>query len=150
MGYLWPPRWWPLTSLSPLRGGRVEESEGKLCDRCEREPYLGRLLNVGNRQMVCVDCFAFVTGIDDRDPIEDPTARSGDPRYVASSERADASVQAILDRHGEQRLDPEEFEREFGSLPKGDERPPLAPLPKGTPWWVRVLHWLGVEWAKTR
>ena len=33
----------------------------------------------------------------------------------------DASVEAILARHGEQRLDPEEFERQFGSLPTDDE-----------------------------
>lgn len=33
----------------------------------------------------------------------------------------DTSVQAILARHGEQRLDPGEFERQFGSLPTDDE-----------------------------
>ena len=31
------------------------------------------------------------------------------------------SVEAILARHGEQRLDPEGFERQFGSLPTDDE-----------------------------
>lgn len=31
------------------------------------------------------------------------------------------SVEAILARHGEQRLDPEEFELHFGSLPADDE-----------------------------
>ncbi len=31
------------------------------------------------------------------------------------------SIEAILARHGEQRLDPEEFERHFGSLPADDE-----------------------------
>jgi hypothetical protein len=36
-------------------------------------------------------------------------------------ERPDTSVVAILARHGEQRLDPEEFERQFGSLPTDDE-----------------------------
>lgn len=33
----------------------------------------------------------------------------------------DTSVEAILARHGEQRLDPKEFERQFGSLPTDDE-----------------------------
>ena len=33
----------------------------------------------------------------------------------------DTSVEAILARHGEQRLDPREFERQFGSLPTDDE-----------------------------
>ena len=32
-------------------------------------------------------------------------------------EGRDTSVETILARHGEQRLDPEEFERQFGSLP---------------------------------
>ena len=36
-------------------------------------------------------------------------------------EGRDTSVEAILARHGEQRLDPEEFERNFGSLPADDE-----------------------------
>ncbi len=36
-------------------------------------------------------------------------------------ERCYNSVEAILARHGEQRLDPEEFERQFGSLPTDDE-----------------------------
>ncbi|MGN6814878.1 MAG: hypothetical protein ACTHK3_02185 [Solirubrobacterales bacterium] len=31
-------------------------------------------------------------------------------------EGRDTSVEAILARHGEQRLDPQEFERQFGSL----------------------------------
>ena len=33
----------------------------------------------------------------------------------------DTSVEAILARHGEQRLDSQEFERQFGSLPADDE-----------------------------
>ena len=33
----------------------------------------------------------------------------------------DTSVEAILACHGEQRLDPEEFERHFGLLPADDE-----------------------------
>jgi hypothetical protein len=37
------------------------------------------------------------------------------------AESPDASVEAILARHGEQRLDPEEFERQFGSLPTDGE-----------------------------
>ena len=32
-------------------------------------------------------------------------------------EGRDTSVEAILTRHGEQRLDPEEFERQFGPPP---------------------------------
>lgn len=36
-------------------------------------------------------------------------------------EGRDTSVEAILARHGEQRLDPQEFERQFGSLPTDDE-----------------------------
>lgn len=36
-------------------------------------------------------------------------------------EGRDSSVEAILARHGEQRLDPEEFERQFGSLPTDAE-----------------------------
>jgi hypothetical protein len=33
----------------------------------------------------------------------------------------DTSIEAILARHGERRLDPQEFERHFGSLPSDDE-----------------------------
>jgi hypothetical protein len=36
-------------------------------------------------------------------------------------EGRDTSIDAILARHGEQRLDPEEFEGQFGSLPTDDE-----------------------------
>lgn len=36
-------------------------------------------------------------------------------------EGRDTSVEAILARHGEKRLDPKEFERHFGSLPADDE-----------------------------
>ena len=36
-------------------------------------------------------------------------------------EGRDTSIDAILARHGEQRLDPEEFEHQFGSLPTDDE-----------------------------
>lgn len=36
-------------------------------------------------------------------------------------EGRDTSVEAILARHGEQRLSPEEFDRHFGSLPSDDE-----------------------------
>lgn len=36
-------------------------------------------------------------------------------------EPRDTSVEAILARHGEQRLDPEEFECHFGSLSADDE-----------------------------
>jgi hypothetical protein len=36
-------------------------------------------------------------------------------------EGRDTSVEAILARHGEQRLDPQEFERQFGSLPTDAE-----------------------------
>lgn len=36
-------------------------------------------------------------------------------------EGRDTSIDAILARHGEQRLGPEEFERQFGSLPTDDE-----------------------------
>jgi hypothetical protein len=36
-------------------------------------------------------------------------------------EGKDTSVEAILARHGEQRLSPEEFDRHFGSLPTDDE-----------------------------
>lgn len=36
-------------------------------------------------------------------------------------EGRDTSVEAILARHGEQRLGPEDFERQFGSLPTDDE-----------------------------
>jgi hypothetical protein len=36
-------------------------------------------------------------------------------------EGRDTSIDAILARHGEQRLDPEEFEHNFGSLPSDDE-----------------------------
>lgn len=143
MGFRWPS-WWGSTSLSPIVGAEVEESDGKLCVRCEREPWMGRLLNVGNRQLVCVDCFAFVTGIDDRDPIEDPTARSGDPRYVASSER-DALVSASTAGDGSLTEDADPR-----PAPGKSERPLLAPLSKDEPWWVRLLHWLGVRGATMR
>lgn len=33
----------------------------------------------------------------------------------------DASLEAILARHGEERISPEEFDRHFGSLPTDDE-----------------------------
>lgn len=36
-------------------------------------------------------------------------------------EPPDTSVEAILARHGEQRLDPEEFELHFGALSIDDE-----------------------------
>jgi hypothetical protein len=36
-------------------------------------------------------------------------------------EGRDTSIEAILARHGEQRLDPQAFERHFGSLPTDDE-----------------------------
>lgn len=36
-------------------------------------------------------------------------------------ESPDISVEAILARHGEERLDPEEFERHFGSLPADED-----------------------------
>lgn len=36
-------------------------------------------------------------------------------------EGRDTSIEAILARHGEQRLSPEEFDRHFGSLPTDDE-----------------------------
>jgi hypothetical protein len=36
-------------------------------------------------------------------------------------EGRDTSIEAILARHGEERLDPAEFERHFGSLPTDDE-----------------------------
>lgn len=36
-------------------------------------------------------------------------------------EGRDTSIEAILARHGEQRVDPEEFGRHFGSLPTDDE-----------------------------
>ncbi|HSC21078.1 MAG TPA: hypothetical protein VLC07_05060 [Solirubrobacterales bacterium] len=36
-------------------------------------------------------------------------------------EGRDPSVEAILARQGEQRLDPQQFERQFGSLPTDDE-----------------------------
>jgi hypothetical protein len=36
-------------------------------------------------------------------------------------EPADTSLEAILARHGEDRLEPEEFDRIFGPLPTDDE-----------------------------
>ena len=36
-------------------------------------------------------------------------------------EPRDTAVDAILARHGEQRLDPEEFQHQFGSLPTDAE-----------------------------
>jgi hypothetical protein len=36
-------------------------------------------------------------------------------------ESPDTSVEAVLARHGEDRLDPEEFEHQFGSLPTDAE-----------------------------
>jgi hypothetical protein len=36
-------------------------------------------------------------------------------------EGRDTSVEAILARHGEERLSPEEFDQHFGSLPADDE-----------------------------
>lgn len=36
-------------------------------------------------------------------------------------EGRDTSVEAILARHGEERLSPEEFHQHFGSLPADDE-----------------------------
>jgi hypothetical protein len=37
------------------------------------------------------------------------------------AESPDTSVEAILARHDERRLDPEEFNRQFGSLPTDAE-----------------------------
>ena len=36
-------------------------------------------------------------------------------------EGKDTSLEAILARHGEERISPEEFDRHFGSLPTDDE-----------------------------
>ena len=36
-------------------------------------------------------------------------------------EGRDTSLEAILARHGEERISPEEFDRHFGSLPTDDE-----------------------------
>ncbi len=36
-------------------------------------------------------------------------------------EGRDISIEAILARHGEEQLDPAEFDRHFGSLPTDDE-----------------------------
>lgn len=58
-----------------------------ICTRCQRRNFMGRPLhNVGNRQMVCIDCFCFITGIDERDPLKDRTARSGDSCYLTTDE----------------------------------------------------------------
>lgn len=51
------------------------------CQRCKRKPFCGRLHEMSPGQRVCIDCFSYLTGIDDRDPVEDRTARSGDPAY---------------------------------------------------------------------
>ena len=40
---------------------------------------------------------------------------------VIWGEEAYTSVEAILARHGERRLDPAEFERHFGDLPRDGE-----------------------------
>lgn len=58
-----------------------------LCDRCSRRNYMGQpLLVMGAHQKVCIDCFSYLTGIDGRDPLLDPTARSGGPEYIARSD----------------------------------------------------------------
>jgi hypothetical protein len=51
------------------------------------------------------------------DPRESPRC-SGSLEAV---EGRDTSVEAILARHGEERLSPEEFDRHFGSLPTDAE-----------------------------
>lgn len=40
---------------------------------------------------------------------------------LESVEGRETSIEAILARHGERRLSPEEFDRHFGSLPTNDE-----------------------------
>ncbi|MGH2940345.1 MAG: hypothetical protein ACRDPE_19740, partial [Solirubrobacterales bacterium] len=59
-----------------------------LCSRCDRRGFMGRLLKmgVGPRKWVCIDCFSFLSGVDPRDPVEERTARSGDPFYLTVDE----------------------------------------------------------------
>jgi hypothetical protein len=40
---------------------------------------------------------------------------------LGAVEGRDTSLEAILARHGEERISPEEFDRHFGSLPTDDE-----------------------------
>lgn len=142
MGYLWPPRF-RRRSVDETPVVVAEIEDGKFCNRCERDAWMGRLLNVGNDQLVCVDCFAFVTGIDDRDPIDDPTARSGDPRYVASTDRDLVSTAVAESPPLTKSADPR--------LERGkSERPLLAPLPPDAPRLARLLHWLGVRGVTIR
>lgn len=103
---------------------------------CERPNYMGRpLLHVGNRQLVCIDCFYFITGIDSRDPAVERTARSGDPAHLTLEEwcRLGKPTVPVTSAGG----------RTVSNVESG--RPVAAPLPKDSPWWARVLHWLGVE-----
>lgn len=186
MGYLWPPSWWPLTSLSPepvdeekereradyiagffsVPAGQPErepteeemvEAEAAFerwwaerdtpCDNCGRPNFMGQeLLEVGNKRRVCIDCFSFVTGSDPRDPAVERSARSGDPAHLTLAEWRAVGEPSVPVRLSDTAADL--HVEESGPLP--GERPLLAPLPPGTPRWVRFLHWLGVEMVSKR
>lgn len=80
----------------------IEEERGTmapprpLCDNCGRPNYLGRpLMKLNHPVRVCIDCFAFITGSDPRDPAHERTARSGDPAYMLQSEWREAGEPCI-------------------------------------------------------
>ncbi len=48
-------------------------NQRKLCDRCHRRGYMGRLLAMNAAgEMVCIDCFSYLSGISSDDPLADP------------------------------------------------------------------------------
>lgn len=110
------------------------EEQDLACDHCKHRGFMGRLLLMGNNQKVCIDCFCFLTGTDDRDPLTDPTARSGSGDYVAVTSLAD-------------------FEEQFGPLAQNisgvgrklDTLNESGVLVKRPGRFLRFLRWLGVD-----
>jgi hypothetical protein len=97
------------------------DEHGKLCDRCGRRNFMGQPMHViGGRAEVCIDCFCFLTGMDERDPLTDPTARSGrkqdKPVVVASFA---------------------EFEQQYGPAERKLLRDSGV---KAIPWWLGLLR----------
>lgn len=140
------------------------------CDNCKRPPWFDRPLHsIGGGQKVCTDCFCFFSGIDPRDPAHERTARSGDDLYMTKDEWMAAGKPSVpVEEEAQPAFTVGEFGNTFrctkeeGWTVNGEpynpdedgvhqpERPPLAPLPPGTPWWARLLHWLGLRMVNER
>lgn len=129
------------------------------CTRCGRPNYMGQPLHrMGRRVRVCIDCFCFLSGIDPRDPVTDATARSGTPDYIPRDllGKDRPAGAAALTKAADPRLTAgksnghHNLARDPDLPPAGYERPPLAPLPKTSPWWARALHWVAIRVVSER